>query len=122
MWDIIGKIIFSEHRDLFTVRLGSNLLLLRLGIPPESFAGVCLGRLIRGFLGFFMDSGVFLIDLGLDAYREGQKLKEFHDEAKKIYDKTTSGLKTEEEKIEIRKKYMEIIERMGVVGTAPRNP
>jgi len=120
MWDAIGKILFSKHRDLFVVNLGSSLLLLKLGVPPTTIAGKVIGFLIKGFLGFFVDSGVFLIDVTLDSLREGAKLEEFKREAKAAYDKATAKVYDEAEKQKIRRQYLEIISRIGTVGDGPK--
>lgn len=116
MWDAIGKIFFSQHRDLFTVKLGSNLLLLQLGLVPLSLPGKIVGFILRGVLGFAADSGVYLIDLGIDSLREGMKLEDFEKEAKAAYEHTTAKVYDEAEKQAIRKKYLETIRKITFVG------
>lgn len=120
MWDALGKIFFSKHRDMFAVNLGSNLLLAQLGIVPGTFVAKVLGFFVKGFLGFIMDSGVFLIDVTLDSLREGRKLKEFTVAATAAYEEATAKIYDENEKQRIRKKYLEIISRIGVVGNGPK--
>lgn len=115
----IEKILFSKNRDMFTVRLGSALLLAKLGIV--GFPATILSRLLRGVLGLFIEFAIFKIDLLLDAIKEGRKLKEFEEIAERVYRETTAKVFDEAKKNEIRKQYLEIISKIGVVGDSP-NP
>lgn len=99
------------------VRLGSQLILAKFGLV--GFLGGVVGYFLRGFLGLLIEDGTFLIDLGLDAYREGQKLTEFKREAKIAYDRAMAKRYTEEQKNEIRAQYLKIISKFGTVGNGP---
>lgn len=101
------------------VRLGSQLILAKFGLV--GFAGDFVGIFLRGVLGLLIEDGTFLIDLGLDAYREGQKLEEFKIEAKRAYDKATAKVYDERKKNEIRQQYLKIISAIGHVGNGPRS-
>lgn len=100
------------------VRLGSSLLLAKLGI----IGGLAslISPFLRGFMGLLIEDGTFLIDISLDAYREGQKLKEFEEEARKAYEHAASKVHSPEEKEKIRAQYLAIIARIGAVGSVPR--
>lgn len=110
----LGRLLDSKSKDLFYIRLGVSLTLSRFGIqgPLEKF----LSFILCGFLGLLHDEGIFLIDIGLDAYREGQKLEEFKVKAREIYERTKKRVYDEQEKERIRKEYLDIIKRIGVVG------
>ena len=120
MWEALGKIFFSKHRDMFAVNLGSNLLLAQLGIVPGTFVAKVLGFFVKGFLGFIMDSGVFLIDVTLDSLKEGRKLEEFTVAATAAYEHATAQIYDETEKAKIRRRYLDIISKIGVVGNGPK--
>lgn len=110
----IARILSNKNRDLFTVRLGVALLLGKFQITGP-LAGL-VGFFLRGFVGLLIEDGTFLIDIALDAYREGQKLEEFKKEAKAAYDKATAKIYDEAEKQKIREEYLRIISKIGVVG------
>lgn len=63
-----------------------------------------------------MESGIYHVDLTLDAYKEGKKVQEFKDMASRAYEKATAKVYSEEEKDEIRKEYLKIISNIGNVG------
>lgn len=113
----LARVLSNKNRNLFTVRLGTTLLLSRFGIVgvPARF----LSFFIRGFIGILIEDGTFLIDVALDAYREGQKLEEFKVKARQAYEEATAKIYDETEKEKIRQQYLEIISRIGVVGTKP---
>lgn len=113
------RVLTNEYKDMFTVRLGVALTLGRFGIVGglASF----LGFFIRGFLGVIIEDGVFLIDLALDSYREGEKLEEFKKEAKAAYENATAKIYDEDEKEKIRKQYLDIISKIGTVGNGPKS-
>lgn len=115
---LLEKVLWSKNRDMFTVRLGAALLLTKFGIV--GLPAKILSRLLRGTIGLLMEVGIFRIDLLLDAYREGKKLKEFTEQATKIYEETIARVYDEAKKNEIRKQYLEIVSRIGVVGSGPK--
>lgn len=114
----IARLLSNDGRNLFMVRLGSQLILAKFGLV--GFAGTIAGFFLRGFLGLLIEDGTFVIDLGLDAYREGQKLEDFKKEAAAAYAKTTAKVYDERKKDEIRQQYLKIISAIGTVGNGPR--
>src|SRR5690606_7581286 len=114
----LARVLSNKNRNLFNVRLGTTLLLSRFGI-----VGVLarfLSFFIRGFIGVLIEDGTFLIDVAFDAYREGQKLEEFKVKARQAYEEATAKIYDETEKEKIRQQYLEIISRIGAVGTEPK--
>ena len=113
---LLHNIFTNKYRDLFTVRLGVTVLLGQLGIV----GGLArfLVPILSGFVGLLMDKGVFVIDVSLDALKEGRKLKDFEKVAEKEYKRATERLYSEQEKQEIRLKYLKIISNIGSVGSA----
>lgn len=112
--NFFARLASTKNRNMFSVRLGSQLILAHFGIV--GIAGAVVGWFLRGLLGLFIEDGVFLIDISLDAYREGQKMKEFEIEAKAAYEKATAKVYDESEKEKIRQEYLAIISRIGNVG------
>lgn len=110
----LARLLSNSYRDTFIVALGSNLLLAKFGIigPAAKF----LGFFVRSFLGLIIEDGTFLIDLSLDAYREGKKIPEFEKAAKAAYDHATAKIYSEAEKNEIRKQYLKILSGIVPVG------
>lgn len=101
------------------VRLGTSLLFAQFGIAGP--VANLLGIFVRGFLGLLMETGIFQLDLLLDAYREGKKIPEFEKAATEAYAKATAKIYDEEQKNEIRKQYLEILSKIVPVGNGPRN-
>jgi hypothetical protein len=101
------------------VRLGTKLLLGKFNLagPLADFVGI----FVRGFLGLLLETGIFQLDLLLDAYREGKKIPEFEKAATEAYEKATARVYSEEEKIEIRKQYLEILSKIVPVGKSPKS-
>lgn len=111
----LARLASNKYKDTFTVRLGVTLLLGKFGIAG-SLADL-IGAILRPVLGLLMESGIFMIDLTLDAYREGQKLAEFKEKATELYDKLMASKKlTEEQKDAYRKEYLRLIGLIGNVG------
>lgn len=109
------KVLTTKNRDLLIVRLGAALTLNKWGLAaPLSYP---VSFLLRSVMGAAIEAGVFLVDIGLDAYREGEKLEEFKVEARKAYEKATSKIYTEEEKQAIRNEYKKLIEKIAPVGS-----
>lgn len=111
---LLAAVITTKNRNLFAVRLGSQLILAKYGVTGA--AADFFGFGLRCGIGFLIEVGVYKIDLLLDSYREGMKLEAFMKEAKAAYEKATAKLYTEEEKQKIRQEYLEIISRIGTVG------
>lgn len=114
----IARVLSNEARNSLTVRFATALLLSRFGIVGK-WAGA-VGFLIRGVLGVFMEEGILGLDVLLDAWREGAKLKEFQVLALEQYNKAKAKVYDEDKKNEIRKEYLKIIALIGNVGTAPK--
>lgn len=118
-WGFLARVMGNSYRDTFIVRLGTKLLLSKFGLAGP--LGDFVGTFVRGFLGLIMETGVFQIDLLLDAYREGKKIPEFEKAASEAYAKATAKIYDEEQKNEIRKQYLEILSKIVPVGDKPRN-
>lgn len=110
------KVLTTKNRDLFIVRLGATLTLNKWNI-----AGPLPNFIMRSILGAAIEGGVLLIDIGLDSYREGEKLAEFKVASREAYAKATARLYTEDEKREIRNQYKELIKKIAVVGKPKSN-
>lgn len=110
----ITRLFTNEHKELFMTRLGVTLLLGKFNLtgPLANF----LGFFLRSVVGFLMEVGIFQIDLTIDAYREGRKLKEFESAAKEAFIKATEKIYDEETKNEIRMEYLRLISLIGNVG------
>lgn len=106
MLTFLALILENKSKDLFLVRLGSALLIgkLSLGVGAK-----ILTPFVAGFIGLIYESGVYKIDLTLDALKEGMERKEFRFEARKAYNHAKSKVHTEEEKQKIREQYLVII-------------
>ena len=118
MLSFLEKILWSDHRDMFTVQLASALLLSQFGIV--GIGAAILGRILRGVLGAFLDFGILTIDLVLDKIREGRKLKDFEKIAEDLWQRANKGKKSEEEKQKIREEYLAVLRKIGPVGNGPR--
>lgn len=114
----IARIFSNEYRDAFITRLGVSLLLGKFGIVGP--VADLIGFFLRGIVGLLIEDGTYLIDISLDAYREGQKLAEFKEQAAAAYAKATAKIYDEEKKNEIRQDYLRIIKKIGGVGNGPR--
>lgn len=96
------------------VRLGTTLLLAKYGVVgPWSRL---VAPFIQGLIGLLIGSGVFIVDLTLDAYKEGTKLDEFKKLAKEAYDYAKKRVYTEEEKEQIRAQYASIISKFSAIN------
>lgn len=109
-----ARLIANDHKNLFITRLGVYLLLGKYGITGV-FADF-LSFFIRGLVGLMIETGVFVVDLSLDSYREGKKLEQFKEAAAKAYKKATAKVYDEDQKREIREEYLKIISAIGNVG------
>lgn len=109
------RISKNEQKESFAVQLSTTLLLSSFG--ATGFFVAPLSYLIRGVLGLFLEAGIFQIDVLLDAYKEGEKRKTFEEMAEAAWKKTTAKVYDEKEKDRIRAEYLEIISRIGVVGS-----
>jgi len=116
--NFIARVLSNENRNLFTVRLGVALVLGKFGLV--GFTGRVVGFCLRSVLGVLIEDATFLIDIGVDAYREGKKLDEFKRAASIAYQKATAKIYDEETKNEIRKQYLDIISKFGSVGLGPK--
>lgn len=114
----VARLFTNKQKDMFSVKLGVALLLAKFGIVGA--LSDFLGYFLRAILGGLMEEGTFLIDIKIDAYKEGQKLKEFEKKAGELYAKAMAKKYTEDEKNEIRKQYLEVISRIGAVGNPTR--
>ena len=118
LWGFLARVMGNEYRDSFMVRLGSSLILGKFGIVGP--LADLIGLFLRGVLGLLIEDGTFLIDISLDAYREGKKIPEFEKAATEAYQKATAKIYDEEKKNEIRKQYLAILAKIVPVGNGPR--
>lgn len=116
--NLIVRFFSNKNRNMFTVQLGSALLLANFGIV--GIAGTILRYFISGFIGILIEDGTFLIDVGLDKIKEGTKLEEFKKEAKAIYEKAMAKVYDETDKQKIRATYLAIVGKIVPVGDGPR--
>lgn len=92
-----------------------TLLLAKFGLVGR-WADL-LSAILRPVLGLLIESGIFQIDLTLDAYKEGKKLGEFKEKATELHNKLQGSKKlTEGEKNAYRKEYLRLIGLIGNVG------
>lgn len=108
------KVFTNDNKDLFTVRLGVTLILSSFNIG--GLGAAILNPFLRGLIGLMISDGTFLIDLALDAYKEGQKLEEFKKDARAAYNKAIKGVHNEADKAKIRAEYLRIIKRITIVS------
>lgn len=106
MLKLLVAILENKSKDLFLIRLGTALLINKWGV---GVFGKILTPIIAGILGLIYESGVYVIDLSIDSYKEGISLREFRVEARKAYEHAKSKVYTEEEKQQIRDQYVSII-------------
>lgn len=107
----LGRILGSKGKDLFIVRLGTSLILTKLGIV--GVGAKALAPFVAGFIGLIYELGVFQIDLSLDSLKEGRKLEEFKDQAEKAYQHAVERVYAEDEKQKIREQYLAIVSKFG---------
>lgn len=103
---------------MFTVQLGSTLLLANFGIT--GIAATIAKYFLSGIIGVLIEDGTFLIDITLDSLKEGMKEEDFKKQAKDAYEKATAGVLDEVKKARIRRQYLDIISKIGVVGDGPK--
>ena len=116
----LWNLLFNSGRHLFLAKLGSYLILTKVGISLSGPFGFVAAWALQGLLGFVAVSGIFVIDLSLDALKEGMKQKDFDKAAKLAYEKTIKKVYDETEKAKIRKEYLYIISKIGTVGNGPK--
>ena len=107
MFSFLARILENKYSNSLIARLGANLFLGKLGVIGLGAKAAL--PFVSGFIGLIMESGVFVIDLTFDSYKEGAKLKEFQKAAKEAYDHAKSKVYTPEEKEQIRQQYLKII-------------
>lgn len=117
-WKFLAQMMGNSYRDTFMVRLGATLLMGKFNVTGP--VADLLGIFVRGFLGLLLETGIFRLDLLLDAYREGKKIPEFEKAASEAYAKATAKIYSEEEKVEIRKQYLNVLAKIVPVGDGPR--
>jgi hypothetical protein len=110
----IARLLTNPHKDSFLAHLGSSVILGKFNIA--GYWARPFGFAIRCGIGFIVETGVFHIDLTMDAIKEGLKKEEFKKDALNAYKKATAKVYTEEEKARIRKEYLAIISGIGNVG------
>jgi len=107
--NFIIKLVSNRSKDLFVSRLGTTLLLSRLGIT--GFFADIIGYGIRAVIGLFIDEGIYFVDVTMDAIKAGLSIKEFRKMALTEYAKARRKGLTDAEKAQIRKEYRDTLER-----------
>lgn len=105
----LAKLLANKYADGLLARLGATLFLAKFGV-----VGVLAKTMlpfVSGFIGLMIESGVFKLDLTIDALQEGAKLREFQKAAKEAYAHAKSKVHTPEEKERIRQQYLDIIRK-----------
>jgi hypothetical protein len=105
----LTAILTNRSKDLFVARLGAKLFLARFGI-----VGVWADLLswpIRSLLGALIDQGIYAIDLTLDSIKAAMSIPEFRKAALIEYKKAKRKDLTENEKAQIRKEYLDTLDR-----------
>lgn len=99
----------NRSKDLFVARLGTSLLLSKFGIvgPWADF----LGYPVRAVIGVLIDEGIYVIDVTLDSIKAAMSIDEFKVRAKAEYDKAKRKDLTDAEKAQIRKEYLDTLDR-----------
>lgn len=106
-------------KNSYVVQLGVGLWLASFGItgPWADFLSWPLSWLI----GSFLDKGIYVIDLTINAVKTGMQMEKFKELAQKAHDKAVARVYTEEEKNEIRKQYLDSIRDFARFGSVPNN-
>lgn len=118
--NLLVGFLSNKEKDLFTVRLGTRLLLLKYGV--DGFWADAIGWVIRSTIGLGLSIGVYLIDLTSDALLEGMKIEEFKKIAEEEYKKAAAKVYTEAEKDAIRQEFLDTLDRYTDLGGVPDNP
>lgn len=105
----VSRVLSNKKKDLFTVRLGVSLWLAKYGLPNW------LSFLFTGIIGLLIEDGIYLIDISIDALKEGRSLKNFEFLSTQAYLKASAKVYTEDEKENIRQEYLKIISDFVIV-------
>lgn len=105
-------------KDSFIVQLAVKLWLTAMGAPP--IVSAIVGPILSWVLGSFADLGILKIDLTIDALKRGMSLAEFNKIAGIEYKKAAAKVYTEGEKDEIRRQYLDTLERFAGFGNGLR--
>lgn len=117
----INLLITNKHKDSYLIRLGVTIILGRVKLT--GIFGQIADYILRSVFGLGVTLGVFVIDIALDALKEGMSLEEYKEFAKKAYEKATAKIYSEEEKRAIRKQYEDAIDKFIPVGMRrPNSP
>lgn len=107
-------------KNLFVVQLGVSLWLASWGITGW-FANF-ISPIASWFLSDIVERGILLIDLTMYSIKLGMQEEKFKELAKAAHDRATARVYTEEEKVEIRKQYLDAIRDFGRFGVRDKNP
>lgn len=109
----------SRSSDLFVARLGTKLLLREFGIIGP-WADI-VGYLIRKGVGLLMDLGIYTIDITFDSWKAARQIEEFRKIAIVEYAKARRKGLTDAEKKQIRREYLDTLDRFTRLSDGP-NP
>lgn len=114
----LARLFSNKYRESFLARLGTTLLLNKFKLVGP--VNQLLSPLITGLIGVLIEEGIFIIDVSLDSYREGRKIKEFEKAADEAYKKATAKIYDEKKKDEIRQQYLDMLSKIVPVGNGPK--
>lgn len=109
-------------KDLFVIELGVEAMFSALkasspaAAPFIGFIQPIVAYIAKAFLGFLVERGIYVIDLGTDAIKVGLQKPEFKEKIEKLYKKATARVYSEAEKNEIRKAYLDTLRKFGHVA------
>lgn len=89
-----------------------------MGVPP--WLSQFLNPAFSLVLGLFLDYGILKADLTINAMIEGEKIPEFKKLARQAYEKATAKVYSVEEKNEIRKEYLALLDLVVPFGNGVR--
>lgn len=105
-------------RDSFLAQLGASLWLASFGIT--GVLSQFLSPLVAWVIGDMIDKGIYVIDLTLNAVKTGMQMEQFKELAEAAYQRASARVYTEEEKVEIRKQYLDVIRDFARFGNGLR--
>lgn len=104
-------------KDSFSVKMGVSLWLASVGITgPLADA---LSGPITWIIGSFVDKGIILIDIKINSLKTEAERKVYLAAAERIHNTAIAKVYTEDEKIEIRRQYLDIIRNFARFGSVP---
>jgi hypothetical protein len=101
-------------KNSFIAQLIVKLWFAAMGLGPV--AAFFLAPLAAWALGDLMDREIVKADIAIDKLKEAMKDPEWRDVARKLYEKSTARVYSEEEKSDIRKQYLSALSKYATFG------